>query len=83
MSKNEKIKLVEDKLKALGVDLKKKDETVIKANAIEDEINKKLVLKKDGNKIIIDEPDDEESFFSDEEDLNNDNINDKDLEKEI
>ena len=65
------------------LDLKKKDETVIKANAIEDEINKKLVLKKDGNKIIIDEPDDEESFFSDEEDLNNDNINDKDLEKEI
>ena len=82
-SKNEKIKLVEDKLKALGVDLKKKEENVIKANAIEDSINKKYVLTKVGNKIVIDDPNEESFFENNEEDLSNNNINNNDLENEM
>lgn len=84
MDKEEKIKQIEDKLKAEGVDLNKKEENVIKASAYDEEINKKLVLKKEGNKIIIDEPDDEESFFEEnEEEIIDNNLNKNDLENEM
>ena len=82
-NKNEQIKLVEDKLKAEGVDLSKKNDDVIEAKAFGDNLNNNLILRKDGKKIIIEDPDDESFFSEDEEELDNNNVNNNDLEKEM
>ena len=84
-NKNEQIKLVEDKLKAEGVDLSKKDENAIEAKAFVD--NDNIVVKKVGKVLVFIDKDDpeDESFFENEEEIDNNNIvvNNKEAENEL
>ncbi len=82
-NKNEQIMLVEGKLKAEGVDLSKKADNVIEAKAFGENVNDNLILKKDGNRIVIEDLNDESLFSDYDEELDNNNVNNNDFEKKM
>ena len=77
-NKNEQILLVENKLKAEGVDLSKKDANAVEAKAFIDNNLDKIVVKKVGKVLVFEDPDDpdeEDSLFENDEEIDNNNVN--------
>jgi hypothetical protein len=82
-NKNEQLKLVEDKLKAEGVDLSKKDENALEAKSFENDKLDKIVVRKVGKVLVFSDDEDEDEFFADEEEIKNDIVNNNEMNKEL
>ena len=80
-NRNDQVKLVEDKLKAQGIEIKK-DENVVEAKAFNNHVDN-LIVRKVGKVIVIEDPDEDE-FFSDTEELKEEFANNNNnIEKEM
>ena len=82
-NKNEQLKLVEDKLKAEGVDLSKKDDNALEAKSFENDKLDKIVVRKVGKVLVFSDDEDEDEFFADEEEIKNDIVNNNEMKKEL
>ena len=82
-NKNEQLKLVEDKLKAEGVDVSKKDDNALEAKSFENDKLDKIVVRKVGKVLVFSDDEDEDEFFADEEEIKNDIVNNNEMNKEL